>query len=55
MSRYQKEMTKVHKKKVKKAKAQVKAFVAGETKLTDLTTRAKKQLAKRKKAESKTA
>jgi len=55
MGRYKREMKKIHATKVRKAKDAVRAFVKGEKTFEDLTQRAKKLLAKRRKQESKPA
>ena len=48
MGRYKKELKKIHRKKIKKAKEKVKAYLRGEIPYEKLTSLAKRLLEKRK-------
>ncbi len=53
MGRPKKELRKLHRKKLKKAKEKLKAYLRGEISYSELTQRAKRILEKRKKQEKK--
>ena len=55
MGRYKKEMIKLHRKKMRKAKEKVKSYIKGETQYEKLTQLAKRFLAKRQKHQIKPA
>lgn len=55
MGKYKKELERIHGKKVRKAKAQVRSFAKGELAYEKLSQRAKKFLAKKKRTEKKPA
>lgn len=55
MARYKYELRRIHRKKVRKAKAKVKAFLKGELPKEKLTSLAKKLLEKQKRSKPKAA